>query len=92
LTGWEYHVSHDLNFSNRPVRTRMPGGVAGERSAMLTAPMPISGDPAYAGQHAAQKKLRLVHVILPSRRRAGTEPQVHMSGAGTGPNRGLCPG
>jgi hypothetical protein len=42
LTGWEYHVSHDLNFSNRPVRTRMPGGVAGERSAMLTAPMPIS--------------------------------------------------
>ena len=22
-------VSHDLNFSNRPVRTRMPGGVAG---------------------------------------------------------------
>jgi hypothetical protein len=25
-------VSHDLNFSNRPVRTRMPGGVAGERS------------------------------------------------------------
>jgi hypothetical protein len=23
--------SHDLNFSNRPVRTRMPGGVAGAR-------------------------------------------------------------
>ena len=27
----------DLNFSNRPVRTRMPGGVAGVQSAM-TAP------------------------------------------------------
>src|SRR3546814_9612895 len=35
---WDCRVSHDLNFSNRPVRTRMPGGVAGERSAMLTAP------------------------------------------------------
>ena len=26
--------SHDLNFSNRPVRTRMPGGVAGAQSIM----------------------------------------------------------
>ena len=25
------HDSHDLNFSNRLVRTRMPGGVAGVR-------------------------------------------------------------
>jgi hypothetical protein len=25
----------NLNLSNRPVRTRMPGGVAGERSAMI---------------------------------------------------------
>ena len=33
--------SHDLNFSNRPVRTRMPGGVGGARSAKLTAPIPI---------------------------------------------------
>jgi len=24
-----YPVSHDLNSSNRPVRARMPGGVAG---------------------------------------------------------------
>ncbi len=39
--GWECRVSHDLNFSNRPVRPRMPGGVAGERSALLAAPMPI---------------------------------------------------
>ena len=34
--GWEYPDSHDLNFSNRPVRTRMPGGVAGAQS--MTAP------------------------------------------------------
>jgi len=27
-------VSHDLNFSNRPVRTRMPGGVAGAQPIM----------------------------------------------------------
>ncbi|UWZ78071.1 hypothetical protein L9S41_10205 [Geoalkalibacter halelectricus] len=32
--------SHNLNFSNRPVRTRMPGGVGGERSESLTAPYP----------------------------------------------------
>ena len=28
-TAWDYPVSPDLNDSNRPVRTRMPGGVAG---------------------------------------------------------------
>ena len=33
----------DLNYSNRPVRTRMPGGVGGARSGILTAPIPISG-------------------------------------------------
>ncbi|CAH1747331.1 protein of unknown function [Thauera humireducens] len=33
--------SHDLNDSNRPVRTRMPGGVGGERSGNLAAPIPI---------------------------------------------------
>ena len=26
---WACRVSHNLNFSNRPVRTRMPGGVGG---------------------------------------------------------------
>ena len=31
----------DLNCSNRPVRTRMPGGVGGARSGILTAPIPI---------------------------------------------------
>ncbi|MGK2951364.1 MAG: hypothetical protein ACSLEZ_03140, partial [Thiobacillus sp.] len=30
-----YPVSHDLNSSNRPVRTRMPGGVAGARPIMI---------------------------------------------------------
>jgi hypothetical protein len=29
LTALAYPDSHNLNFSNRPVRTRMPGGVAG---------------------------------------------------------------
>lgn len=29
LTGWESPGCHDLKLSNRPVRTRMPGGVAG---------------------------------------------------------------
>jgi hypothetical protein len=33
----------DLNYSNRPVRTRMPGGVGGARSGFLTAPIPIMG-------------------------------------------------
>ena len=33
--------SGNLNFSNRPVRTRMPGGVGGVRPAMLVAPIPI---------------------------------------------------
>jgi hypothetical protein len=32
---------HDFTFSNRPVRTRMPGGVGGVRSA-LTGPYPYS--------------------------------------------------
>lgn len=30
-TGWDWSGSPDLNYSNRPVRTRMPGGVAGAR-------------------------------------------------------------
>ncbi|WP_224790308.1 hypothetical protein, partial [Pseudomonas fluorescens] len=37
LIAWDFHVSPDLNLSNRPVRTRMPGGVAGARS-MTTVP------------------------------------------------------
>ena len=37
---WTAPVSHDLNFSNRPVRTRMPGGVAGVRPTR-SPPMPI---------------------------------------------------
>jgi hypothetical protein len=40
-----YPDSHDLNFSNRPVRTRTPGGVGGVRSIM-TGPYPdrLPGD------------------------------------------------
>jgi hypothetical protein len=30
-----YLVSHDLNFSNRPVRPRMPGGMAGARPIIV---------------------------------------------------------
>ncbi len=41
-TGSACPDSHDLNFSNRPVRTRMPGGVGGARSGILTAPIPIA--------------------------------------------------
>jgi hypothetical protein len=34
--------SHDLNFSNRPLRTRMPGGTVGAQSLMVAPPsMPI---------------------------------------------------
>ena len=35
-------LSSDLNYSNRPVRTRMPGGVGGDRSGFLTDPYPDS--------------------------------------------------
>jgi hypothetical protein len=64
LTGWEYHVSHDLNFSNRPVRTRMPGGVAGERSATLTAPMPICAKVCLCGIFTIRKSCRMVSLWL----------------------------
>jgi hypothetical protein len=38
-TNWDFPGSpRDLNLSNRPVRTRMPGGVAGEPRDMLTTP------------------------------------------------------
>lgn len=39
--GREYHDPSDLNSANRPVRTRMPGGVGGARPALLVAPIPI---------------------------------------------------
>jgi hypothetical protein len=40
---------HNLNFSNRPVRTRMPGGVGGARPADVPYPdhMPIYIDAMY---------------------------------------------
>ncbi|WP_207389751.1 hypothetical protein, partial [Stutzerimonas kirkiae] len=41
-TAWDCPGSHDLNLSNRPVRTRMPGGVAGAQS-MRTVPYADSG-------------------------------------------------
>jgi hypothetical protein len=37
---WAYHAWHlDLNVTNRPVRTRMPGGVGGE-AGMIRLPYP----------------------------------------------------
>ena len=33
-TDWEFLVCHNLKLSNRPVRTRMPGGVAGAPPTM----------------------------------------------------------
>jgi len=51
-TKWECPDSPDLNPSNRPVRTRMPGGVAGERSVRI-AP--------YADFWAAYPKVVLGH-------------------------------
>jgi hypothetical protein len=40
--GWESpNLPVDLNPTNRPVRTRMPGGVAGDVETKLHAPMPI---------------------------------------------------
>jgi hypothetical protein len=55
-----YPGSHDLNFSNRPVRTRMPGGVAGAQSIM-TAPY---ADPlmCVTAQNLSQ---RMVIIALP---------------------------
>ena len=31
---WQGDLQHDLNHFNRPVRTRMPGGVAGVQPVM----------------------------------------------------------
>ncbi|WP_220459836.1 hypothetical protein, partial [Rugamonas fusca] len=60
-TGWAYHACLNLNYSNRPVRTRMPGGVAGDRSAMLAAPMPIAAP-------AAASRLSNLKVYLENHR------------------------
>jgi hypothetical protein len=42
---WAYPAWRlDLNLTNRPVRTRMPGGVGGEAELTLGSPIPITGD------------------------------------------------
>jgi hypothetical protein len=43
----------DLNPTNRPVRTRMPGGVAGDVETKLHAPMPIPETSVVNGEVAA---------------------------------------
>ncbi len=40
-SGREQHKPDNLNYFNRPMRTRMQSGVGGERSGYLTAPIPI---------------------------------------------------
>ena len=55
-----YPDSHDLNFSNRPVRTRMPGGVGGDRSGILTAPIPILVRPVRVYSCGCKSHLKLI--------------------------------
>jgi len=62
----------DLNRFNRPVRTRMPGGVAGDRSAILAAPIPIelnfsSIKKAASPSRGVAFRLNRQHVKLPAR-------------------------
>ena len=49
--------SHKLNDSNRPVRTRTPGGVGGERSDILAAPIPIAARPEDSRAHLEPLRL-----------------------------------
>ena len=54
-----YPDSHDLNFSNRPVRTRMPGGVAGvQPKKKWLPPMPIIGLPRLLSHRQAGNPLQ----------------------------------
>ena len=54
MTGWEYPDCHDLKLSNRPVRTRMPGGVAGVQ--------PIMAAP-YADSGIQRSSSRVIHLF-----------------------------
>ncbi|MGO9358112.1 MAG: hypothetical protein ACLP1D_10600, partial [Xanthobacteraceae bacterium] len=63
--GWDFPGSHDLNFSNRPVRTRMPGGVAGVRPKR-SPPMPIATANAAAQQHEAVPRRAPADPITPA--------------------------
>jgi hypothetical protein len=70
LIGWAFLDSHNLNFSNRPVRTRTPGGVAGVS--------PITGTPYADCPSKAAAQFRLARVAR-SRSRA-TSPTPILSG------------
>src|ERR1700736_5191968 len=57
-TSWGFPaLPANLNPSNRPVRTRMPGGVAGDVELKLHAPMPIC--PPYSRRHSAELLVKL---------------------------------
>jgi len=69
-------VCHDINFLNRPVRTRIPGGVAGEQSDRPP-PMPISLAPIRIRKDVIRRTLERItcpcrpsHPCRPCRRQA----------------------
>jgi hypothetical protein len=67
-----YLGSHDLNFSSRPVRTRMPGGVGGDQSGNLTAPYP---------DDRLRKRINAAVLIRPVRARMpGVVPKMTLRG------------
>ncbi|WP_222853165.1 hypothetical protein, partial [Massilia genomosp. 1] len=53
-------ASHNLNYSNRPVRTRMPGGVAGEQLYLAA---PYADFPCRFAQFVTHKQ-RLLVILL----------------------------
>ena len=58
--GWECHDCHDLKLSNRPVRTRMPGGVAGVPPTMEAPYADVR--PAWAHTCGCKSRCKLVTV------------------------------
>jgi hypothetical protein len=58
--GWECHDCHDLKLSNRPVRTRMPGGVAGAPPTMEAPYADVR--PAWAHTCGCKSRCKLVTV------------------------------
>ena len=81
-SGWMQHKPDDLNYTNRPVRIRMPGGVGGARSGILTAPIPI---PSLWCQSATRTRDGIMAFCLqtsdPSEKRPSSPISDHGAGA-----------
>ena len=60
LMGWECQGCRDLKLSNRPVRTRMPGGVAGVPPTMEVPYADVR--PAWAHTRGCKSRCELVIV------------------------------